>query len=61
MDRNKLKTVLLWVAYIVVCLLSAAMPLAERGIRRNLIGKEEHNNGCDNTVYYRRHADYRGI
>ena len=61
MEHKKLKTVLLWVAYIVVCLLSAAMPLAERGIRRNLIGKGECEDGCDNTVYYRRRADYRGI
>lgn len=61
MDNKKLKTVLLWVAYIVVCLLSAAMPLAERGIRRNLIGKEEHEDGCRNTVYYRHRSDYRGI
>lgn len=60
MDNKKLKTVLLWVAYIVVCLLSAAMPLAERGIRRNLIGKEEHNE-FDNTTYYRNHSYRRGI
>ena len=60
MDNKKLKTVLLWMAYIVVCLLSAAMPLAERGIRRNLIGKEE-NNELDNTVYYRNYHPRRGI
>ena len=60
MDRNKLKTVLLWVAYIVVCILSAAMPLAERGIRRNLIGEEEHDE-FDNTAYYRNHSYRRGI
>ena len=61
MDNKKLKTVLLWVAYIVVCLLSAAMPLAERGIRRNLIGKEEHDDVEHNTVYYRNYHSGRGI
>jgi len=60
MDRSKLKTVLLWVAYIVVCLLSAAMPLAERGIRRNLIGKEERDEQ-QYTTYYRHHPDRRGF
>ena len=61
MDRNKLKTILVWILYVAVCLCSAALPIAERAIRRNLIGKEEHEDGCDNTVYYRRRADYRGI
>ena len=60
MDNKKLKTVLLWVAYIVVCLLSAAMPLAERGIRRNLIGKEERDEQ-HNTVYYRNYHSGRGL
>ncbi len=60
MDNKKLKTVLLWVAYIVVCLLSAAMPLAERGIRRNLIGKEERDE-FDHTTYYRNNSYRRGI
>lgn len=60
MDNKKLKTVLLWVAYIVVCLLSAAMPLAERGIRRNLIRKEEHDE-FDHTTYYRNNSYRRGI
>ena len=58
--NTKLKTILLWIAYIAVCLCAAAMPIAERGIRAKLIGKED-NNGRDNTVYYRRRADYRGI
>lgn len=59
--NTRLKTILLWIAYIAVCLCAAAMPIAERGIRAKLIGKEEYNDGCDNTVYYRRRADYRGI
>lgn len=56
MDRSKLKTVLLWIVYIAVCLLSAALPIAERGIRKNLIGKEEHDEQ-QYTTYYRHHPD----
>ena len=59
--NTKLKTILLWIAYIAVCLCAAAMPIAERGIRAKLIGKEEHEDGCRNTVYYRHRSDYRGI
>ena len=60
MDRNKLKTILVWILYVAVCLCSAALPIAERAIRRNLIGKEEHDE-FDNTTYYRHHFDSRGI
>lgn len=60
MDRNKVKTVLLWIAYIAVCLLSAALPFAERGIKRNLIGKEE-NNEFDDFAYYRRDYNHRRV
>lgn len=56
MDRSKLKTVLLWIVYIAVCLLSAALPIAERGIRKNLIGKEEHEDVERNTAYYRNYS-----
>lgn len=60
MDRNKLKTILVWILYVAVCLCSAALPIAERAIRRNLIGKEEHDE-FDNTTYYRNHSYRRGI
>lgn len=56
MDRSKLKTVLLWIVYIAVCLLSAALPIAERGIRKNLIGKEEREDVERNTSYYRNYS-----
>lgn len=49
MKHTKLRTVLLWIAYIAVCLLSAALPFAERGIKRNLIGKEENDEQFDTT------------
>lgn len=61
MKKTKVTTILLWILYVAICLCSAAMPIAERVVRRKLTGKEEYNNGCDNTVYYRRRADYRGI
>lgn len=56
MDRNKLKTILVWILYVAVCLCSAALPIAERAIRRNLIGKEEHEDVERNTAYYRNHS-----
>ena len=58
--NTKLKTILLWIAYIAVCLCAAAMPIAERGIRAKLIGKEERDE-FDNTTYYRNHSYRRGI
>lgn len=58
--NTKLKTILLWIAYIAVCLCAAAMPIAERGIRAKLIGKEEHDEQ-QYTTYYRHHPDRRGI
>lgn len=61
MDRNKLKTILVWILYVAVCLCSAALPIAERAIRRNLIGKEEHDDVEHNTVYYRNYHSGRGI
>lgn len=60
MDRNKLKTVLVWILYVAVCLCSAALPIAERAIRRNLIGKEDHDE-FDHTTYYRNNSYRRGI
>lgn len=59
--NTKLKTILLWIAYIAVCLCAAAMPIAERGIRAKLIGKEEHDDVKHNTVYYRNNHSGRGI
>ena len=50
----KLKTILLWIAYIAVCVCAAAMPIAERGIRAKLTGKEEHDEQ-QYTTYYRHH------
>jgi len=58
--NTKLKTILLWIAYIAVCLCAAAMPIAERGIRAKLIGKEGHDEQ-QYTTYYRHHPDRRGI
>jgi len=60
MKKTKVTTILLWILYVAICLCSAAMPIAERVVRRKLTGKEEYN-GRDNSVYYRRRADYRGI
>lgn len=53
--NTKLKTILLWIAYIAVCVCAAAMPIAERGIRAKLIGKEENdefNDFADHRRYY---------
>lgn len=58
--NTKLKTILLWIAYIAVCLCAAAMPIAERGIRAKLTGKEEHDE-FDHTTYYRNNSYRRGI
>lgn len=60
MNNTKLRTVLLWIAYIAVCVLSAALPFAERGIKRNLIGKEENNEFNDVADYWS-DSHYRGI
>lgn len=60
MDRNKVKTIVMWILYVAVCLCSVALPVAERAIRKNLTGKEE-NNEFDDFAYYRRHNNYRRV
>ena len=61
MDRNKVKTIMMWILYVAVCLCSAALPLAEKAIRKNLIGKEEHDNVERNTTYYRNYSNRRSF
>lgn len=58
--NDKLKTILLWIVYVALCLCSVAVPIAEKYVQRKLTGKEE-NDEFNDTAYHRDYSHRRSF